>query len=280
MNRLNWSRQASCYKDFEALTIKSSWFTQAYGRGEELANKSQSTIWVFGGRSEIASEYLRERANQGFDVVRMLRSKAGSDSELDRLWDPKNVEETVKFVDDLPIHRGDELIIANGYLGPYGGWDQILRANNNEFESMITANLTAPLVALIRGAQKLASQGGGKIILLSSLAAHPVLEINPLYGHMKLHLDNLAIGLLKSSVLKKSGVKVVIARIGFIGTKINSGRANGGFETTGQRVAKRIAATQSGIVWCPRKGRLAPLILVLPGAKKLASYILKFRWGG
>lgn len=233
------------------------------------------TLWVFGGTSELARSYMDLQHGNGF-AVRLITRKIQEDlAKSCVVWNPTNLGEAIQLVEGLPFQLGDEVMIANGYLGPYGGWENVLAAEADELENLVSANLIAPTIALVASLKKLSSLGGGRIVLLSSLAAHPVLDVNPIYGQMKRFLDDLAISAWKNSRNQRASVTLVIARVGFVRTKLNSGRLSGGFSTNAAEVAKRISSSNSGVVWCPWYGSISRLIKLFPPLAWLASKTLR-----
>jgi short-subunit dehydrogenase len=94
------------------------------------------------------------------------------------------------------------------------------------------------------------SNNGGKIIVLSSTAAFPVLKSNFLYGLAKLGLDMYSRYLQSSFV--QSQVDITIVRSGFVATKLNQGRRPTPFSRSSAEVAELIVKNlDKSIIWTP-----------------------------
>lgn len=239
--------------------------------------KKTKTIWILGASSEIGNAYANLEVESGTaEIVRVGRIDSISQPKRDYIWDPADVRAITHTLKTLQIKKNDEVVIATGFLGTYGGWGFTNSIKEEEIIDLVSANLVAPTVALLFFIRTFSSLKGGRIVLLGSLAAHPVLDANPIYGQMKRFQDDLARSALRSRSLRKQNVDIVIARIGFVSTKLNLGRSSGGFSTSLERVSRKILQKKRGVVWSPNFGRAAIGVKFLPFGNALASKILAF----
>jgi decaprenylphospho-beta-D-erythro-pentofuranosid-2-ulose 2-reductase len=162
-------------------------------------------------------------------------------------WEPRTARDVEQALTKIQFERGDVAIIAIGKLSGVGIAQQV---GLSEIENTVNVNLELPLYSLLHCYKHLQACGGGRIIVLSSMAAFPVLPPNLFYGAMKNSLDLVARSLQESE--KNSKVQISIVRSGFVPTKLNLGRTATPFSLTAEAVA-RIVYRKLGkkIIWTP-----------------------------
>jgi len=132
---------------------------------------------------------------------------------------------------------------------------------------LITANFTWAAAAIGSAAERLRSQGCGRIVVLSSVAAVRARLANFLYGSAKAGLDRFALGL--SETLRGSGVVVQVVRPGFVRTKMTRGLRPAPFAVGPEEVAAAVVRGLRGdqsVIWVPALLRWVFLVLShLPG---------------
>jgi decaprenylphospho-beta-D-erythro-pentofuranosid-2-ulose 2-reductase len=126
--------------------------------------------------------------------------------------------------------------------------------------------------------KNMSTAGGGAIVVVSSVAAFPVLDSNSIYAAGKRMLDEIAQSTLPN--LRKNNVQMVIARPGFVATKLHKERTTSYLSTSVDRIAQVVVGTLrrgfSGVIWIPRAW--APVSWVLssiPFTRMAASAVLR-----
>lgn len=158
---------------------------------------------------------------------------ASHESALNELW---------------PSHDVDLAIVAFGDLGD----EDNMAAHPEAAARLLTTNLTGSATAMIDLANRMAKQGHGTIVVLSSVAGQRARADNPVYAASKAGLDALAQGM--NDRLVGTGVDVMIVRPGFVHTKMTEGLKPAPFSTTPDKVADDIIAgltTGKAVVWSP-----------------------------
>jgi decaprenylphospho-beta-D-erythro-pentofuranosid-2-ulose 2-reductase len=114
--------------------------------------------------------------------------------------------------------------------------------------------------------ERLRAQGHGTIVVLSSVAAERARRANYPYGATKAGLDAFAQGL--GDALAEANVHVLVARPGWVRTKMTAGNRPAPFATDPQRVARDVVDglhRGAHTVWSPRALRAAFAVMrVLP----------------
>jgi len=236
------------------------------------------TAVVLGGSSEIARAVLRALATHRLRHVLLAGrdevSLAGAAKELEALGTDK--VETIAFdVTDVAGHAAfarqaadklghvDLVLVAAGVLGDQHSdeHDPVATA------AVLTTNTVGPAAALIAFADILRAQGGGRIVVLSSVAGVRVRRANFVYGASKEGLDGFAQGLGES--LRGSGASLMIVRPGWVATRMTAGREPGPMATTPDAVAADVVRgleRGSATVWSP-----APLKFVFAALRLLPA---------
>jgi decaprenylphospho-beta-D-erythro-pentofuranosid-2-ulose 2-reductase len=142
----------------------------------------------------------------------------------------------------------DVALLAVGVLGDGAGWSSAPDA----VAGIMNTNFTGPASALAPIARRMAGQGHGTIVVLSSVAGERARRSNVVYGASKAGLDTFAQGL--GDALHGTGVRVMVVRPGFVDTKMTAGLRRAPLATTPEAVAAAVVrglARRSEIIWVP-----------------------------
>jgi decaprenylphospho-beta-D-erythro-pentofuranosid-2-ulose 2-reductase len=226
------------------------------------------SVLVLGGTSDIGVAIARELIARG---ARRVLLAGRDDSSLKHAASTLGAAvETLSFdAEDPSSHdavvrdafsRGDVdvVVFAFGVLG-----DQ-QNDEHNALEALRVArvNYDAVVTTAIPVADRLRAQGHGAMVLLSSVAAERARRANFVYGSAKAGADAFFQGL--SYALHGSGVHVLIARPGFVRTKMTHGRAEAPFAATAPEVARAVAdglERKAPVVYVPPLLRWVMLVL-------------------
>ena len=235
------------------------------------------TAAVFGGDSEIGVAILRALAADGLERVALAVRDPGRSPGAAALRAGGVAVHTVGFdatacdTHAPVVERAfealggadlDLAIVAFGLLG-----DQE-RAKRDAAAAVALAqtNFTGAVSVLTLLAERLRAQGHGAIVVLSSVAGERARQSNYPYGATKAGLDAFAQGL--GDALAPAGVRVLVARPGFVRTKMTAGRPAAPLATDAAAVARDVtAALRRGAhtVWSPPLLRWAFAVMrVLP----------------
>jgi decaprenylphospho-beta-D-erythro-pentofuranosid-2-ulose 2-reductase len=234
-------------------------------------------VVVLGGTSEIAIAIVaelqrrgpREVALLGRDLSSLARaaaqlSEAGCErvvtAELDALQTDTHEQAIAHAFEELG--GADVVIVAVGVLGERGG----LPADVPGALEVLQVNVVGAGSLVLHSAARLREQGGGALVVLSSVAAERPRRSNVVYGASKAGLDALAQGL--GDALHDEGVRVLVVRPGFVRTRMTRGLSPAPLATTAQAVARVVADgldRRAPTVWAPRALRfLMCVIRLLP----------------
>ncbi len=228
---------------------------------QAVGDTGAKTVVIFGGRSEIGVE-LAARLAVGATVVLAARG-------ADRLTDQVAAVEaagaaavhTVEFdADDLDSHGRlvaaivarhgpvDTAVLAFGILG-----DQA-RAETDAAHAVaiVHTDYVAQVGLLTHLAAEMRAAGRGSLVVFSSVAGVRVRRANYVYGSAKAGLDGFASGLADS--LHGTGVRVLIARPGFVIGRMTEGMTPAPLPSTPSQVAAataRALARGRRTVWIP-----------------------------
>ncbi|MGC2654950.1 MAG: SDR family NAD(P)-dependent oxidoreductase [Mycobacterium sp.] len=226
-----------------------------------MGDTGAKTVVIFGGRSEIGVE-LAARLAVGATVVLAARG-------ADRLTDQVAAVEaagaaavhTVEFdADDLDSHGRlvaaivarhgpvDTAVLAFGILG-----DQA-RAETDAAHAVaiVHTDYVAQVSLLTHLAAEMRAAGRGSLVVFSSVAGVRVRRANYVYGSAKAGLDGFVSGLADS--LHGTGVRVLIARPGFVIGRMTEGMTPAPLPSTPSQVAAataRALARGRRTVWIP-----------------------------
>jgi decaprenylphospho-beta-D-erythro-pentofuranosid-2-ulose 2-reductase len=146
-------------------------------------------------------------------------------------------------------HGGfDVVVLAVGVLGGQEGLD----ADRDRTIEIMRTNFLGAGSLLIEAMRALRSSGGGRLVVLSSVAAERPRASLAAYGASKAGLDALAQGLADADA--GSGVRVIVVRPGFVKTKMTAGLPSPPFATTPEAVAQATVGALGGsahTIWVP-----------------------------
>jgi decaprenylphospho-beta-D-erythro-pentofuranosid-2-ulose 2-reductase len=221
------------------------------------------TAAVFGGNSDIAVAIVRALAAQGLKravlAVRDPHSAPGaealrSETTLDVAtiaFDADATDTHPRAVDAvfeaLAASDLDVAVVAFGVLG-----DEDAKHDPAAAVRLAHTNFTGAVSVLTILGERLAEQGHGAIVVLSSVAGERARQANYPYGATKAGLDAFAQGL--GDALASRGVHVLVARPGFVHTKMTAGRPAAPLSTDADRVGRDVVAAlakQRHTVWSP-----------------------------
>jgi decaprenylphospho-beta-D-erythro-pentofuranosid-2-ulose 2-reductase len=140
------------------------------------------------------------------------------------------------------------VLVAVGVLGE----QQRDERDPGRVAEVATVNFTWPAAALAAVAERLRSQGSGRLVVLSSVAGVRVRRANYVYGSTKAGLDGYVVGLSES--LRGTGVRVHVVRPGFVRTKMTAGLPDAPLPTSPDLVAADvIRGIELGqtVIWSP-----------------------------
>ena len=221
------------------------------------------SVLVLGGTSEIGVATARAlAARRARTVVLAARDPSRCSAAADAIraagadrvetveFDARDTASHPAFVDDVFARFGDIdlAIVAFGVLGDA----DVAASDAPTAVEIIETNFTGAASVMTPLARRMADQGHGTIVLLSSVAGERVRKSNYVYGASKAGIDGFAQGLGDS--LAGSGVRVMIVRPGFVKTKMTEGLDPVPLSTTADAVADAIVrglARGSDVVWVP-----------------------------
>ncbi|MEZ5381455.1 MAG: SDR family NAD(P)-dependent oxidoreductase [Microthrixaceae bacterium] len=246
----------------------------------EDAHAEPRTALIFGGTSEIALAIARRLIGGRLrEVVLAVRDPDGeaaveAQAALERegarsvrrvAFDAAEpgthadvVQQAVDALGDL-----DLVIVAHGQLGDH----EALVADPVGAARLVTVNFAGAVSATLAAAARMRSQGHGRLLIISSVAAVRPRATNYLYGSTKAGLDAFGRGL--SDELEGSGVSVSVLRPGFVRTRMTEGMEEQPFTADPDEVAEAAATGMlrgRRVIWAP-----APLqgvfgvLSVMPG---------------
>ena len=219
---------------------------------------------VFGGNSEIAVAIVRALAADGLQrAVLAVRDPDGAPGaqELRRSSPALEVATTRFDADATDTHpeaveaafgalAGGDLDVAIVAFGRLG--DDRAKHDPAAAVQLAHTNFTGAVSVLTILGERLAAQGHGAIVVLSSVAGERARQANYPYGATKAGLDAFAQGL--GDALAPRGVHVLVARPGFVRTKMTEGRPPAPMSTDVDTVARDVVAalgTRAHTVWSP-----------------------------
>jgi decaprenylphospho-beta-D-erythro-pentofuranosid-2-ulose 2-reductase len=233
------------------------------GGGSDLGLACARTLVARGTRTVVLAARRPERLGAAADSLRSAGAQRvrvvpfdadvpdEHEAALDRAW--ADAEGDV-----------DVVLVAFGLLGAP-------RLGDGEPEAalaLMRTNTLGGASAALRAAARLRRQGHGTLVVISSVAAERPRPATFVYGASKAGLDFLARGL--GDALAGSGVRVVVARPGFVRTKMTAGMPAPPGAASAEAVAAAIAdAVRDGrsVAYAPRGVRALALVLrALPGA--------------
>ena len=231
---------------------------------------------VLGGTSDIGRALVERLAADGLERVVLAARQvpeveptlAGGRVECTTVgWDALDIgahEALFDRAEEL-LGRIDLVVCAVGLLGHHAG----LSMGPGQVDEMVRTNFAGPAAALAVAADRLAAQGSGALVVLSSVAGVRPRRSNYVYGSTKSGLDAFTRGI--ADALVGTGVAVLVVRPGFVRSSMTEGLDPAPFSTdpatVGAAVARALARGRSGVVWVPPVlGPLFGVLSVLPAA--------------
>jgi short-subunit dehydrogenase len=220
-----------------------------------------ATVLILGGRSEIGIE-LALRLAPGATVVLAARGAdrlgeqaaavraAGAAAVFTREFDADDLGSHGSLVASIIAEHGpiDTAVLAFGILG-----DQS-RAEIDAAHAVavVHTDYVAQVSILTHLAAAMRQAGKGALVVFSSVAGVRVRRANYVYGSAKAGLDGFASGL--ADALHGTGVKLLIARPGFVIGRMTTGMTPAPLSSTPSQVAAataRALAKGRRTVWIP-----------------------------
>jgi decaprenylphospho-beta-D-erythro-pentofuranosid-2-ulose 2-reductase len=237
------------------------------------------TAIVFGGNSEIALALVEALAEDGLERVVLavrdpenapgperLRSGGGGLATRVVAFDADAIDTHEATVDaslrELSHDDVDVAIVAFAVLGD----QERAKRDPAAAARLAQTNFVGAVSVLTILGERLRRQGHGTIVVLSSVAGDRARQANYPYGATKAGLDAFAQGL--GDALAAHGVHVLVARPGWVRTKMTAGRRAAPLATDPKRVAADIVAAlqrNAHTVYSPRVLRYVFAVMrVLP----------------
>lgn len=229
-------------------------------------------VLLLGGSSEIGLAIVTEFVNRGASqVVLAGRASAALDRAVVDLsatgasistipFDADNVTQHPAVIEAAVDEAGDidVAVLAFGTLG---------RQEHDEVDppaavAVARTNYLGAVSVLTVLANRMRTQGHGKIIVLSSVAGERVRRSNYVYGSSKAGLDGFALGLAES--LRGTGASLLVVRPGFVHGRMTAGRKAAPLSTTPAAVAQATVHAldhNADLIWVPALLRLLMLVL-------------------
>lgn len=186
-------------------------------------------LWlVLGASSSVARAFARLAAQEGADIILAgrdledmertaadIRIRGGGDAEV-RAFDALNRPSHEAFAEALPRRRLN-VFVGFGLLYP----QEALERDPTLAEQVIAVNYLGVVSLLSRLAPRLAGQGGGAVVVLSSVAGDRGRPSNYIYGSSKAGLNVYLQGL--RARLARHGISVTTVKPGFLDTAMTFG---------------------------------------------------------
>lgn len=223
-------------------------------------------VLVLGGTSEIALAVVGELQRRSPREVALLGRSEQRLKEAERAMTAAGCERVLTGELDA-LHTGDHgrvlanaverlggvdiVILAVGVLGGQRGLPEHQEDVAGALE-VLSVNVLGCGSLLVHAARLLREQRHGALVVLSSAAAVRPRRSNPVYGASKAALDSLAQA--TADTLRADGVHVLVARPGFVHTRMTRGLRPAPLATTPGVVARAVAdglARGSHTVWAP-----------------------------
>jgi short-subunit dehydrogenase len=220
-----------------------------------------ATVLILGGRSEIGIELARRlaagatvilaarRADELADQVAALFA-AGATAVYTKEFDADTLDSHGPLVASVIADHGpiDTAVLAFGILG-----DQA-RAETDAAHAVavVHTDYVAQVSLLTHLAAAMRVAGRGSLVVFSSIAGARVRRANYVYGSAKAGLDGFASGL--ADALYGTGVRLLIARPGFVIGRMTQGMTPAPLSSTPEQVAAgtaRALAKDRRTVWIP-----------------------------
>jgi short-subunit dehydrogenase len=231
-------------------------------------------VLILGGRSEIGVELARRLA-AGAMLVLAARNADRLDEQVAALIAAGAAAvHTREFdADDLASHGPLIASIVDDY-GPIGtavlafgilGDQARAEVDAAHAAAIVHTDYVAQVSVLTHLATAMRAAGRGSLVVFSSVAGVRVRRANYVYGSAKAGLDGFASGL--ADALHGTGVRLLIARPGFVIGRMTEGMTPAPLSSTPEQVAAataRALAKGRRIVWIPWTLRAWTLVRLMP----------------
>jgi decaprenylphospho-beta-D-erythro-pentofuranosid-2-ulose 2-reductase len=220
------------------------------------------TIVVLGGTSDIGLAIVRALSGPATrHVVLACRdTQAGAAAAAALDLGPAEIDVVPFEATDMASHQGcvddlaerfgdlDVVVLAFGVLGDQATFD----ADPVAAAAAVNINYAGAVSVGLAVANRMRTQGHGRLVVLSSVAGERVRKANFVYGSSKAGLDAFAQGLGDS--LAGGGASVLVVRPGFVTTSMTTGLDPAPMSTTPDAVAAAVVkGLRSGrrTIWVP-----------------------------
>lgn len=232
-------------------------------------------VLILGGRSEIGIELARllapgatvvlaaRKADHLDEQVAALKA-AGATAVHTREFDADDLASHGPLVDAVVADHGPiaTAVLAFGILGDQSRAE----ADAAHAVAVVHTDYVAQVSMLTHLAVAMREADNGQLVVFSSIAGARVRRANYVYGSAKAGLDGFASGL--ADALHGTGVKLLIARPGFVVGRMTQGMDPAPLSSTPAQVANataRALAKGRRTVWIPwALGPAAAVMRVLP----------------
>ena len=218
-------------------------------------------VVIFGGRSEIGMELARRLAPRATVVLAARRADQLTEQTAAlREAGATRIDTTEFDADDLASHGPlvASIIAAHGPIGiavlAFGILGDQARAEADAAHAVAIVHIdyVAQVSLLTHLAAQMRTAGRGSLVVFSSVAGIRVRRANYVYGSAKAGLDGFASGL--ADALHSTGVRLLIARPGFVIGRMTEGMTPAPLSSTPAQVAAataRALAKGRRSVWIP-----------------------------
>ena len=234
-------------------------------------------IFQFGATSELASSVsqaiLTLDPDKQYEVVKIGRTLV--DSFTTHLWKLDQPDAIENMLKELCISKGDIVIIAVGFLGGIHSTSNLNLVDSDEIYETISVSAAFAVGIFLGTLREFKKVGGGKVIIFTSVTAHPVLKSNSIYGESKNLLEKVISNSRKSA--SDAGVHVCVVRNSFAPTKMNRLRKKTPFSTSAEKVGAAVSLkSDRNVVWIPHVWKYISLIIrFLPGLRQLSNFAIR-----
>ena len=228
-------------------------------------------VLILGGRSEIGTELARCLAPGATVVLAARNADRLGEQAATLLAAGAAAVQTREFdADDLASH-GPLVASINAEHGPIGTAELAFGILGDQARAEVDAahavaivhpDYVAQVSMLTHLAAAMRSAGRGSLVVFSSVAGVRVRRANYVYGSAKAGLDGFASGL--ADALHGTGVRLLIARPGFVIGRMTHGMTPAPLSSTPEQVAAataRAVAEGRRTVWIP--WALRPMFFVM-----------------
>jgi short-subunit dehydrogenase len=218
-------------------------------------------VVILGGRSEIGLELARRLAPGATVVLAARNADQLADEVATVLEAGAAAVHTKEFdADDLASHGAlvDSIVTEHGPIGTavlaFGILGDQTRAETDAAHAVaiVHTDYVAQVSLLTHLATAMRTAGRGSLVVFSSVAGVRVRRANYVYGSAKAGLDGFANGL--ADALHGTGVRLLIARPGFVVGRMTEGMTPAPLSSTPEQVAAataRALAKGRRSVWIP-----------------------------